>query len=67
MLAIRSGEDEKMAIKDDVWKYLKEKDKALYTKMRTGLFGTAIHLPGKGGQAIVKAAYAVARGIFGFN
>ena len=56
-----------LAIKDEVWEYLHEKDKGLYRKMRTGPFGTAIHLPGKGGRAIVLTAYRIARGIFGFN
>ena len=67
VLAIRSGEPEKMEIKDEVWKYLQEKDKDLYRKMRTGPFGMAIHLPGRGGRAIVKAGYGIARNIFGFN
>lgn len=67
VLAIKSGDDEKMKIKDDVWAYLSERDPRLYRKMRTGIFGIAMHLPGKGGRAIVKFAYGIARNIFGFN
>ena len=67
VLAIRSGDEEKMKIKDDVWQYLRDKDEALYRKMRTGVFGIAIHLPGKGGRKIVTAGYKIARSIFGFN
>ena len=67
VLAIKSGDEEKLVIKDEVWEYLRSKDRALYKKMRSGPFGTLVHLPGKGGHAIVKAAYGIARGIFGFN
>ena len=67
VLAIRSGDEEKMAIKDEIWEYLREKDSALYRKMRRGPFGALMHLPGKGGHAIVKGAYGIARRIFGFN
>ena len=56
ILAIRSGDAEKMAIKEEVWEYLRNKDMGLYLKMRGGPFGTLVHLPGKGG-----------RKIFGFN
>ena len=67
VLAIRSRDDEKMKIKDEVWQYLKEKDPGLFRKMRTGIFGVAIHLPGEAGRSIVRAAYSIARNIFGFN
>lgn len=67
VLAIRSGDAEKMSIKDEVWAYLKEKDSGLYRKMRRGPFGALVHLPGKSGKAVVKGAYSVARKIFGFN
>ena len=67
VLAIRSGDAEKIAIKNEVWEYLREKDSALYRKMRRGPFGALVHLPGKSGQAIVKTAYGIARRIFGFN
>lgn len=67
VLAIRSGDESKLKIKDDVWDYMKKKDGALYKKMRTGLLGTGVHLPGKGGRWIICTVYSIARGIFGFN
>ena len=67
VLAICSGEKDKMDIKDDVWDYLAENDPELYRKMRKGILGAAIHLPGPGGRAVVKSAYRVAQKVFGFN
>ena len=67
VMAICSGEKDKMDIMDEVWNYLRDKDAQLYRKIRSGVFGIALHLPGKGGKAVVKACYKVAQGIFGFN
>ena len=67
VMAICSGEDDKMDIMEEVWEYLRDKDRELYKKLRSGVFGVTLHLPGKGGRAVVKACYSVARGIFGFN
>ncbi len=67
VLAILSGDPEKMEIKEALWEYLEQKDKALYLKLRRGIFGVAVHLPGKAGSAVVSAGYKIARNIFGFN
>ena len=67
VLAIISQDEEKIAIKDDLWEYLDRKDHELYLKLKRGPFGAAVHLPGKAGSKLVAAAYSIARGIFGFN
>lgn len=67
VMAICSGKEDKMNLMEDVWDYLRDTDKELYRKLRSGAFGTVLHLPGKGGRAVVKACYSIARGIFGFN
>jgi glycosyltransferase involved in cell wall biosynthesis len=67
VLAIRSDDDEKMQIMQETWEYLADRDEKLYKKMRNGIFGVALHLPGKAGRQIVKAGYSIARIIFGFN
>ena len=66
-LAILSGDPEKMEIKEALWEYLEQKDKALYLKLRRGIFGVAVHLSGKAGSAVVSTGYKIARNIFGFN
>ena len=67
VLAIISQDEEKIAIKDDLWEYLDQKDHELYLKLKRGPFGAAVHLPGKAGTKVVAAAYSIAREIFGFN
>ncbi|MBQ8052968.1 MAG: glycosyltransferase [Lachnospiraceae bacterium] len=67
VLAIISQDEEKIAIKDKLWEYLKQKNHDLYMKLKRGPFGAAVHLPGKAGAAVVAAAYSIAREIFGFN
>ena len=67
VLAIISQDEEKIAIKDDLWEYLDQKDHELYLKLKRGPFGAAVHLPGKAGSKVVSAAYTIAREIFGFN
>ena len=67
ILAIISDDAEKLAIKDELWEYLSEKDHELYLKLRRGVFGTAVHLPGRFGKTVVSSGYGIARKIFGFN
>ena len=67
VLAIISQDEEKLAIKDKLWEYLKQKNHELYLKLKRGPFGAAVHIPGKAGTAVVAAAYSIAREIFGFN
>ena len=67
VLAIISDDAEKIAIKDELWGYLSEKDHELYLKLRKGVFGAAVHLPGRFGKTVVSAGYGIARKIFGFN
>ena len=67
VLAIISDDPQKIAIKDDLWEYLSEKDHELYLKLRRGIFGTVVHLPGRVGKRVVSTGYRIARNIFGFN
>ena len=67
VLAIISDDEEKLAIKDELWDYLSEKDHELYLKLRRGVFGTVVHLPGRVGKKVVSTGYGIARNIFGFN
>ncbi len=67
VLAIISDDPQKIAVKDDLWEYLSEKDHELYLKLRRGIFGTVVHLPGRVGKRVVSTGYGIARNIFGFN
>ncbi|MBO5564897.1 MAG: glycosyltransferase [Lachnospiraceae bacterium] len=67
ILAIKSGTKEHLQWKEELWQYLKEKDKALYKRLRSGLLGTAMNLPGRVGRGLAVGAYKIAQHFFGFN
>lgn len=67
VLLLRSGTAENLAKKAGLWEYIRQKDKNLYRRLRTGLFGEAMNLPGKGGRAISVEGYKIAQKIFKFN
>lgn len=67
VLLIRSGTEENLAKKRELWQYLKEKDRRLYAWMRGGIMGGTMNLPGKSGRRISVRAYKIAQKIFKFN
>lgn len=67
VLLIRSGTEESLQKKKELWKYLKDKDKRLYLWMRNGIMGGTMNLPGKGGREISVKSYELCQKIFGFN
>jgi len=67
VLLLRSGTGENLAKKEELWKYLKEKDALLHRWMRNGIIGRTMNLPGKGGRRISVDAYHICQKIFKFN
>ncbi len=67
IIAIRSKLPENLEKKKELWQYLKEKDMRLYTKIRYGILGQTMNLPGKPGRKVSSLAYTLANRIFGFN
>ncbi len=67
IMLIRSGTDENLAKKKELWKYLKSRDAYLYFRLRNGIFGQAMNLPGRGGRKISVAEYKLAQRLVGFN
>ena len=67
ILCIRSKERENLDKKKELWEYLKKKDHRVYWKIRHGILGETINLPGKSGRKISSMAYTVANQIIGFN
>lgn len=67
IMLIRSGTDENFEKKRELWQYLKKVDMGLYYKLRTGLLGRTMNLPGKSGRTVSVAAYKLTRKFFGFN
>lgn len=67
VLMIRSGTEEHLEQKKELWQYLKEKDRRLFAWMRTGIMGGTMNLPGKGGRKISVESYKICQKIYGFN
>lgn len=65
--AIISGTDENMAKKDELWAYMKEHDEETYKKLRHGVMGQLMNLPGKGGRKVAIGAYKLSQKVVGFN
>lgn len=67
VLLIRSGSEESLEKKKELWKYMKSRDRKLFLWMRNGLLGYAMNLPGKGGRKITVGGYKICQKIFKFN
>lgn len=67
IMCIISGTDEHLKTKADLWAYIKEKDERLYKKLRWGIMGIVMNLPGKVGRKISVFCYKIAQKIVGFN
>lgn len=67
VMLIRSGTEENLLKKRELWKYIKEKDIRLFHHLRAGIMGNAMNLPGKGGRKISIAAYKISQKVVGFN
>ncbi|MED4956437.1 glycosyltransferase family 2 protein [Paenibacillus macerans] len=67
ILLIRSGTDEHLEKKDELWDYIKNKDIKLYQDLKYGLMGRLINLPGRAGRRISVGAYKISQRLVGFN
>lgn len=67
ILLIRSKKEENLEKKRELWKYLKKRDYGTYWRIRYGILGQTMNLPGRPGRKISSLAYIVARRIVGFN
>lgn len=67
ILCIRSKKKENLEKKKELWAYLKKKDYRTYMKIRYGILGQTMNLPGRSGRRVSSLAYTVARRLIGFN
>ena len=67
IMLIRSGTEENLEKKRELWKYIKDKDITIFHKLRRGIMGQTMNLPGKGGRKISVAAYRLSQKVVGFN
>ena len=67
IIAIRSKNPQNLEKKRELWQYLAKKDLWLYRKIRYGILGQTMNLPGKPGRKVSSFAYVVANRFLGFN
>ena len=67
VMLIRSGTAENLEKKVELWKYIRQKDIGLFIKLRYGVLGNSMNLPGKGGRKITVEGYKICRRFFKFN
>lgn len=67
ILCIRSKKPENLEKKRELWGYLKKRDYRTYLKIRYGILGQTMNLPGRSGRKVSSLAYSVARRLIGFN
>lgn len=67
IMLIRSGTEENLEKKAELWRYIRQKDIGLYMKLRYGVLGNSMNLPGKGGRKISVEGYKICRRFFKFN
>ncbi len=67
ILLIRSGTEEALEKKKELLAYIRQKDRSLYRKLRYGLLGNCMNLPGRTGRWISVEGYKICQKFFGFN
>ena len=67
IMLIRSGTEENLQKKRELWTYIKKKDIRLFHRLRRGILGASMNLPGKTGRKISVAAYRISQKVVGFN
>ena len=67
ILCIRSKNPENLRKKRELWQYLKDGDGKTFLRIRYGILGQTMNIPGRPGRKISSMAYSVARRLIGFN
>ena len=67
VLAIKSGTEENLQRKKELWAELREMHFPLWWRMRSGFLGQGVNLPGKIGNKLTILAYKLTQKFYGFN
>ena len=67
ILCLRSGIEENFRKKQELWEFLEQNDAQVYRKLRRGIMGRVMNLPGKLGRGIAVTAYKITQRTVGFN
>lgn len=67
VLCIKSGTEENLAKKNELWQYLKSHNPSLYKAVNRTLVGHGSQMDSKAGKKIIKTVYMLANKVFAFN
>lgn len=67
IMCLRSGSQENLEKKRELWRYIKNHDIQLFHRLRNGILGQTMNLPGRGGRKISVTAYKMMQKFIGFN
>ena len=67
IMLIRSGTEENLEKKKELWRYLRSADIHIYRKLYMSVLGRGVNLPGRSGRRLSVTLYKVAQKFYGFN
>lgn len=67
VLCIKSGTEEHLKVRDEIWEYLENKSPELYRAVKHTLLGATMQMKGHLGHKIIVEGYGISQKIFGFN
>lgn len=67
ILAIKSGTEENLEKKKELWQHLRKQNFKLFLRLRWGFMGQGVNLPGKSGMKFPITIYQMTQKFFGFN
>lgn len=67
IMLIRAKTEEALEKKEELWKYIHARNPRVFRRLRYGLLGNVINLPGKGGRRFCEVAYKLAQRVMKFN
>ena len=67
VLLVKSGTEEHLALKEDLWGYLKTQNPELYKAVKHTFLGSFMEVDSAVGKKFLTSAYALSRKLFGFN
>ena len=67
VMLLKSGTEENLEKKRELWTYIKNRDIRLFHKLRNRIMGQTLNLPGKGGRKLSLTIYKISQKVIGFN
>ena len=67
VLLIKSGTEEHLQKKNELWAYLKQKNPELYKAVKHTTLGTFMEMDSIAGKKIITLGYSISQKLFGFN